>query len=124
MGTQLAVAEIIPGYLEKGIPDLGRGSRRMILDYNPVTRAYILRVPRGKEPSPQRLMREYGFDFATPASTAQSPHFLHESRIAQLRLWIVRHPRPRANWRKLLAELPEAGRSTAKPTSGFPTIKS
>jgi hypothetical protein len=71
MGTRLAVAEIIPGYLEKGIPNLGRGSRRMILDYNPVTRAYILRVPRGKEPSPQRLMREYGFDFSTPASTAQ-----------------------------------------------------
>lgn len=42
----------------------------MILDYNPATAAYILRVPRSNGELVQSLMREHGMDFSTSASTA------------------------------------------------------
>lgn len=40
----------------------------MILDYNPATQAFILRVRRG-EAEPRVLMQEYGLDFSTSASS-------------------------------------------------------
>jgi len=44
----------------------------VILDYNPATGAYWLRVPRGATPDAQTLMTEYGLDFSEPASTYNS----------------------------------------------------
>lgn len=40
----------------------------MILDYNPATKAFILRVKRG-EADPRSLIGEYGLDFSTSASS-------------------------------------------------------
>jgi SWI/SNF-related matrix-associated actin-dependent regulator 1 of chromatin subfamily A len=41
----------------------------MQLDYHPQTKAFTLMVPRGASPSPQEIMRDYGFDFSLPRST-------------------------------------------------------
>lgn len=42
----------------------------MILDYNPATRMFVLRVNR-REAVVQDIMREHGLDFSVPASTPQ-----------------------------------------------------
>jgi SWI/SNF-related matrix-associated actin-dependent regulator 1 of chromatin subfamily A len=41
----------------------------MQLDYHPQTKAYTLMVPRGASPSPQEIMRDYGFDYSLPRSS-------------------------------------------------------
>lgn len=43
----------------------------MILDYNPAKEAFLLRVPRTEAALIQDLMRNHGFDFSLPASTAR-----------------------------------------------------
>ena len=54
----------------------------MQLDYNPATKAFILRVPRGSQDI-RALMVEHGFDMSLPASTpGEAVLFTHEPYAA------------------------------------------
>jgi len=58
----------------------------MILDYNPATKDFILRVPRG-EADVRVLMQEHGLDFSRPASTPGEAVLYTQEPYAAVTFW-------------------------------------
>lgn len=71
----------------------------MILDFNPATRAFILRVQRVEGIQPRTLMDEHGLDFSTTASTANEFVLFTKEPYAAVAFW--NHATPAAQ-RELL----------------------
>lgn len=66
----------------------------MILDFNPSTRAYILRVTRLEGISPKSIMDEHGFDLSSSATTPNEAVLFTTEPYAAVAFW--RHATPRA----------------------------
>ncbi|MGD9881227.1 MAG: DEAD/DEAH box helicase [Reyranella sp.] len=76
----------------------------MLLDYNPRTLAYFLRVNRG-EHDIRVLMRDHGLDLSLPASTAQEAVLLSHNPYAAAAFAGYATPRARAEMGHMLSEI-------------------
>lgn len=85
----------------------------MQLDYNPTTRAYVLKVPRG--PEVRAIMSEHGLDFSTPASTPETAVLFTREPYAAVAFYKYATPAAQA---KLLALQNEIEASWAKESKG------
>ena len=86
----------------------------MILDYNPSSGAYFLRVNRSNH-SPTAIMEEHGLDFSATASTPAEAVLVTHEPYAAVGFWDYATPRAKQS----LAKLREAIESSWAPSTSF-----
>lgn len=77
----------------------------MHLDYVPETKAYVLRIPRGRGVEPHTLMLEHGLDFSTSASTAETAVLFTREPYAAVTFWQYATPRAKDQLLRLQTEI-------------------
>lgn len=76
----------------------------MILDFNPSTKAFILRVPRA-ERDPNAIMREHGLDFSSTASTPREAVLFTQEPYAAASFHEFATPRAQAQLEAIMSEV-------------------
>lgn len=77
----------------------------MILDYNPNTKAFIIRVDRHSGEDVQMLMREHGLDFSTSASTPGEAVLFTREPYAAAAFGAIATPQARGQLHGILTEI-------------------
>lgn len=86
----------------------------MILDYNPSTRAFFVRIPRSDAALLVSLIKEHGLDFSTTASTADEAVCVTHEPHAAAAFAQYATPRAREPLARILAEVEASWASEAK----------
>lgn len=77
----------------------------MILDYNPGTKKYILRVLRSEGVDPKALMREHGLNYSTTASSSNEAILFSEEPYAAASFGAYATPQARGQLHGILTEI-------------------